>query len=129
MNYNIAVIKGKGVGPEIIEGAKIVLNRVAEKFNHSFDFNDILPEDIIINSADCISLANGPKNHSQNNGILLGTLDDNDTENFINPLISSLCLYTEISCVKYYSQLYSDFALKSDFRKKDIDILIVNELK
>lgn len=129
MNYNIAIIKGRGIGPEIIEGAKIVLNRVAEKFNHSFNFNNILPEDIIINSADCISPDNGPMNNSQNNGILLGTLDDNSTENFINPLINSLCLYTEISCIKYYPQLYSDFALKSYFRNNELDILIVNELK
>ena len=36
MKYNIAVIKGDGIGPEIVTEAMKVLDKVAEKFNHTF---------------------------------------------------------------------------------------------
>ena len=42
MNFRIASIKGDGIGPEIVTEAQKVLNRVAEKYNHQFDFIEIL---------------------------------------------------------------------------------------
>ena len=36
MNYNIAVIKGDGIGPEIIDQSIKVLNAIAKRFNHNF---------------------------------------------------------------------------------------------
>lgn len=39
--FNIAVIKGDGIGPEIVEGAEVVLNAVGEKFGHKFNFTDV----------------------------------------------------------------------------------------
>ena len=42
MNFNIALIKGDGVGPEIISGAVKVLDVVAEKYGHNFIFNEYL---------------------------------------------------------------------------------------
>lgn len=38
MNYKIAVLKGDGIGPEIVDEALKVLNKVGEKFNHTFQF-------------------------------------------------------------------------------------------
>ncbi len=45
MNYNIAVIKGDGIGPEIVTEAMKVMDRVAEKFGHSFDYTQVLMGD------------------------------------------------------------------------------------
>lgn len=39
--FNIAVIKGDGIGPEIVEGAETVLNAVAEKYGHKFNYTDV----------------------------------------------------------------------------------------
>lgn len=36
MNYNIAVIPGDGIGPEIIREAKKVLDRVGNVYGHAF---------------------------------------------------------------------------------------------
>ena len=36
MEYNIALIKGDGIGPEIVESAVAVLEKVGEKFGHVF---------------------------------------------------------------------------------------------
>ena len=32
MNYNIALIKGDGIGPEIVDGAGAILNKIGEKY-------------------------------------------------------------------------------------------------
>ena len=37
MEKNIAVIKGDGIGPEIVGEAMKVLDAVANKYNHKFD--------------------------------------------------------------------------------------------
>ena len=42
MNYNIAVVKGDGIGPEIVSEAMLVLDKVGEKFDHSFNFQEVL---------------------------------------------------------------------------------------
>jgi len=40
MDYNIAVLAGDGIGPEIVEQAIKVLNAVGKKFNHTFLFTE-----------------------------------------------------------------------------------------
>ena len=42
MNYNIAVVKGDGIGPEIVSEAMLVLDKVGEKFGHSFTYEEVL---------------------------------------------------------------------------------------
>ena len=42
MEFNIAVMSGDGIGPEIVEEAKKVLVTVGKKFGHTFNFNDCL---------------------------------------------------------------------------------------
>ena len=37
MEKKITVIKGDGIGPEIVTEAQKVLDKVAEKFGHKFD--------------------------------------------------------------------------------------------
>ena len=39
--FNIAVIKGDGIGPEIVEGAETVLDAVSEKYGHKFNYTDV----------------------------------------------------------------------------------------
>ncbi|MEG2769800.1 MAG: isocitrate/isopropylmalate family dehydrogenase, partial [Oscillospiraceae bacterium] len=39
MNYNIAVIKGDGIGPEIVTEAIKVLEKIGKKYNHNFNFS------------------------------------------------------------------------------------------
>jgi len=42
MEFNITCIPGDGIGPEIVAQAKSVLNKVADKYGHKFNFKDIL---------------------------------------------------------------------------------------
>ena len=38
MNYNIALLKGDGIGPEIVDSAVKVLSAIGDKFGHKFNF-------------------------------------------------------------------------------------------
>ncbi|MCH5268184.1 MAG: 3-isopropylmalate dehydrogenase [Lachnospiraceae bacterium] len=42
MNYNIAVIPGDGIGPEIVREARKILDKIGEKFGHQFDYEELL---------------------------------------------------------------------------------------
>ncbi len=42
MKKMIAVLRGDGIGPEIVKGTLLVLNEVAKKFGHNFVYNDVL---------------------------------------------------------------------------------------
>ena len=42
MNYKIALIRGDGIGPEVVGEAVKVLDQVGEKFGHSFTYTDVL---------------------------------------------------------------------------------------
>ena len=39
--FNIALIPGDGIGPEIVSASVAVLNQVAEKFNHKFNYEEV----------------------------------------------------------------------------------------
>ena len=38
MEYQIALLKGDGIGPEIVESAVAVLEKIGQKYGHSFAF-------------------------------------------------------------------------------------------
>ncbi len=42
MNFKIALIRGDGIGPEIINETVKVIDRVGEKFGHTFQYVDVL---------------------------------------------------------------------------------------
>ena len=42
MIKKIAVIKGDGIGPEIVTEAQKVLDRVAKVYGHTFEYRDVL---------------------------------------------------------------------------------------
>ena len=42
MNYKIALIRGDGIGPEIVNETVKVIDRVGEKFGHTFEYVDVL---------------------------------------------------------------------------------------
>ena len=42
MDFNIALLKGDGIGPEIVDSAVEVLEKVGQKFGHNFKFTPYL---------------------------------------------------------------------------------------
>ena len=41
MNFNVAVIPGDGIGPEIVTEAKKVLDAVGKKYGHVFNYTEV----------------------------------------------------------------------------------------
>ena len=42
MDYKIALIRGDGIGPEVVGEAVKVLDKIGEKFGHTFTYTDVL---------------------------------------------------------------------------------------
>ena len=42
MNYKIAVVPGDGIGPEVVGQAIRVLDKVGEKYGHTFEYTKVL---------------------------------------------------------------------------------------
>lgn len=42
MEYNIALLRGDGIGPEIVDSAVEVLKEVGTKYGHTFQFHPYL---------------------------------------------------------------------------------------
>ena len=42
MEFNIGLLKGDGIGPEIVESAVAVLEKIGEKYGHKFNFKSYL---------------------------------------------------------------------------------------
>ena len=42
MNYKIAAIEGDGIGPEIVREARKVLDKVGQKYGHTFTYEELL---------------------------------------------------------------------------------------
>ena len=42
MNYNIALIPGDGIGPEIVAEAKKVLDKICAVYGHTFNYKELL---------------------------------------------------------------------------------------
>ena len=50
MKAHLVLLPGDGIGPEITEQAKLVLEKVSQKFGHDFDFSSHLIGGIAIDS-------------------------------------------------------------------------------
>ena len=137
MAQNIAVIRGDGIGPEIVEQALLVLNRVAERFGHEFTYTDVdmggnaidkwgdpLPQEMLQRCLDSDS-------------VLLGAVGGpkwNDVPGPMRPekgllrLRAGMGVYSNNRPAKIWPQLASASPLKQEIVDKGIDFLIVREL-
>lgn len=137
MRKEIAVIKGDGIGPEIVDGALLVLDRVAENFGHAFDISYVdmggvaidhygvpLPEETVLV---CQS----------SDSVLLGAVGGdkwNDVPAELRPekgllqLRSAMGVYSNNRPAKIWPQLASASPLRSDIVERGIDFVIVREL-
>ena len=137
MNMNIALLKGDGIGPEIVDSAVRVLEAIGKKYNHKFTFTpyDIggvaidkhgipLPEETVKGclEADSVLLGavGGPK---------WDTLPGNlRPEKALLGIRAAMGLFTNIRPAKLYPALKGDCPLREDIVANGFDIMIVREL-
>ena len=137
MKYNIALLKGDGIGPEIVDSAVRVLERVGKKFGHEFVFTPYLIGGIAIDTcgeplpretvdgclaADSVLLGavGGPK---------WDTLPGNiRPEKALLGIRAAMGLFTNLRPAKLYPALKGECPLRADIVENGFDIMIVREL-
>ena len=137
MEKKIAVIRGDGIGPEIVGEAIAVLDTVAAKFGHTFtyeeapmggsaidDFGVPLPDaslETCLNSDSVLlGAVGGPKWDSQPPA--------NRPERGLLKLRSAMGLYSNIRPARVFSDLSKACPLRADIAAKGIDFVMVREL-
>ncbi len=137
MNFNIALLKGDGIGPEIVSSAVRVLEKIGEKYGHSFNFTDYdiggaaydkhgepLPEATVKGclASDSVLLGavGGPK---------YDTLPANlRPEKALLGIRAAMGLFTNLRPAKLYPALKAECPLREDIVARGFDIMIVREL-
>ena len=134
---NIAVIKGDGIGPEIVTQAIRVLDAVGEKYSHRFNYEYVLAGGAAIDEygiplpqhtidvcrkADSVFLGavGGPKWDSQPK--------EKRPEKALLGLRSELGLYANIRPATVFSALKEECPLRADIAGAGFDMVIVREL-
>lgn len=137
MKLNIAVLSGDGIGPEVTEQAKKVLDAIANKFDHTFTYKEALVGAIAIERTGNPLPDETLDICSTTDAVLFGAIGDpkydNDPSAKVRPeqgllkLRKSLGLYANIRPVKAYETLIDKSPLKKEIIK-GTDISIYREL-
>ena len=137
MNKNIAVIRGDGIGPEIVEQALNVLDRVAQLYGHSFTYTDVDMGGCAIDKyGDPLPEAELGKCLASDS-VLLGAVGGpkwNDVPGNMRPekgllrLRSGMGVYSNNRPAKIWPQLSDASPLKKSIVDQGIDFIIVREL-
>ncbi len=137
MNYNIALLKGDGIGPEIVDGTVAVLEKIGERFGHTFNFTPYLIGGCAIDATGEPLPEETVKGCLASDSVLLGavggpkwdTLPGNKRpEKALLGIRSALGLYTNLRPAKLYSALNAECPLRPDIVEKGIDLVMVREL-
>ena len=137
MNRNIAVIRGDGIGPEIVDQALLVLDKIAEMFGHEFTYTDVdMGGNAIDKWGDPLPQAELDKCLASDS-VLLGAVGGpkwNDVPGPMRPekgllrLRAGMGVYSNNRPAKIWPQLASASPLKQEIVDKGIDFIIVREL-
>ena len=137
MKLNIALLKGDGIGPEIVDSAVRVLNKIGEKFGHEFVFTPYLIGGAAIDATGEPLPKETVEGCLASDSVLLGavggpkwdTLPGNKRpEKALLGIRSAMELYTNLRPARLYPALKDDCPLRPDIVEKGFDILIVREL-
>lgn len=137
MNLNIALLKGDGIGPEIVDSAVRVLEKIGEKFGHTFNFTPYLIGGSAIDATGAPLPEETVKGCLASDSVLLGavggpkwdTLPGNlRPEKALLGIRAAMELYTNLRPARLYAALKDDSPLRPDLVEKGFDIMIVREL-
>lgn len=137
MKYNIALLKGDGIGPEIVESAVRVLEAVGDKFGHEFIFTEYDIGGIAIDKHGIPLPEETVKGCLASDSVLLGavggpkwdTLPGNmRPEKALLGIRSAMNLFTNLRPAKLYPALKGECPLREDIVEGGFDIMIVREL-
>ena len=137
MTENIAVIRGDGIGPEIVEQALKVLDKIADLYRHTFNYTDVdmggcaidkwgnpLPEEMLKKCVESDSVLLGAVGGEKWNNVP----GDMRPEKGLLRLRAGMGVYSNNRPAKIWKQLADASPLKKEIVDKGIDFIIVREL-
>ncbi|SMC50172.1 3-isopropylmalate dehydrogenase [Papillibacter cinnamivorans] len=137
MNFKIALIRGDGIGPEVVEEAVGVLETVGARFGHSYEWIDVLMGGCAYD-AKGTPYPEGTKEACQRaDAVLLGAVGGPKWDNLppaLRPekallaIRSDLGLYANLRPAALRPALKAACPLRSDIADKGFDLMLLREL-
>ena len=137
MDFKIAVVKGDGIGPEIVTEGMKVLDKIGELYGHTFNYTEVLAGGCAIDATGMPLPKETVEVAKASDSVLLGavggpkwdTLPGNQRpEKALLGLRSELGLFANIRPAKLYSALAGACPLKPEISDEGLDMVIVREL-
>ena len=137
MNKKITVLPGDGIGPEIVAEAIKDLNKISEKYGHSFEYTYVDIGGCSIDKYGVPITDEGMEICKRSDSVLLGAVGGPKWDNCppaIRPekallaVRKELGLFANLRPTKLFAQLSDASPLKQEIVGNGIDLLIVREL-
>jgi len=141
MNYKIACIPGDGIGPEIVEEAKKVLNTISSRYHHSFQYREVLLGGASIDAYGVPLAEDTTKAAKESDAVLMGSIGgdpktspwyrlepDKRPEAGLLKIRKELNLFANLRPAYLYEELKGACPLKEAVIPNGFDMLIVREL-
>ena len=141
MNKKIGVIKGDGIGPEIVDEAMKVLDRIAEIYGHSFSYTQLLMGGASIDANGIPLTEETLQAAKESDAVLMGSIGgDAKTspwytlepskrpEAGLLQLRKGLNLFANLRPAVLYPELRGACPLKEEISEKGFDMMIMREL-
>ena len=137
MEKNITLLKGDGIGPEIVGQAVKVLDAVAKKYGHKFNYTEVDIGGCSIDKFGVPITGEGMEKCKGADAVLLGAVGGPKWDN-VDPSIRpekallavrrELGLFANLRPTKLFPQLADSSPLKQSIVGNGIDLMIVREL-
>ena len=136
-NYKIGLLRGDGIGPEIVDSAVRVLKAVGEKYNIGFTFTPYLIGGAAIDACGMPLPQETVDGCLNSDSVLLGAVGGPKWDNLpgnVRPekallgIRAAMGLFTNLRPAKLYPALKDECPLRADIVANGFDIMIVREL-
>jgi 3-isopropylmalate dehydrogenase len=137
MDYNIALVPGDGIGPDVVAEAVKVLDKVGEKFGHQFQYTTVLAGGAAIDATGQCLPRETVDICKNSDAVLLGAVGgpkwdglpgDQRPEKALLGLRKELGLFANIRPALLFEELAEACPLKPETVKGGLDIIVVREL-
>ena len=137
MKKKIAVLKGDGIGPEIVNEGLKVLKRISDKYGHEFEIKELFFGGASIDKYGVPLTEDTLKQCKESDSVLLGAVGgpkwdnvdkDKRPERGLLAIRKELSLFANLRPTKLFKELKNSCPLKEDIIKDGIDFVMIREL-
>ena len=139
--FNVALIPGDGIGPEVVSAAVTVLDAVSEKYGHKFNYTEVYMGGCAIDKFGVPLPDETIEICKKSDAVLMGSIGGNTTtspwyklpanlrpEAGLLKIRKELGLFANLRPCLLYPQLSGACPLKEEISAKGFDMLIMREL-